>query len=222
MTSLRFTVGSEVPFIDLKFVMFNGNKAGIGLGSSYLPWEDKLISIAAVDLICAEHHKVAWNYAPEDARYDGFIFKSLDGSETWNNQYPSASLGQTSAEADYHVHRRIQNPDPTSRKNRPEVLTGMVEAAHYLDNILEGIKHYRELADRKNGRREIKGMDDSVRADTLQQHFDNVSALLVDLGYSVTTETLTDFGDVPYPGFLRAIVTKQKFAAQTQAQEVAA
>lgn len=60
-----------------------------------------------VKLTAVEHHKVAWDQNPNgEKEKDGFILKDSEG-KIYHNQYPLASYGQTTAEADHYFRREL-------------------------------------------------------------------------------------------------------------------
>lgn len=81
------------------------------LGKSYIfakgnPWEiiknvkeNKCYIPELIELKCSEHHNVPVEYSKNDTT-DGFIFTDANGVK-YENQYPSASYGQTSTIGDH-------------------------------------------------------------------------------------------------------------------------
>lgn len=71
------------------------------------PFEDELIGVHVSMLTCKEHHRVpnAWD-SQNRLDNDGFIFED-DAGRVWYNQYPRASYGQMSDEADRRVWMHV-------------------------------------------------------------------------------------------------------------------
>jgi hypothetical protein len=103
--NLRFVVGETYTFAR---TVYERTDKDI-FSPLYMPWLDKLTEIQVINLECVEHHKVGWEHAPDDKKYDGF-FKDQDGN-LWANQYPRASYGQLDDSGDRHVRRHFKDTE---------------------------------------------------------------------------------------------------------------
>lgn len=99
---MRFQIGQTYVFTKLVF------KRGFDrFGNAYLPWADSDLKILVQVLKCEEHHKVPAHYREEEGpTCDGFIFRNVDDSTIWYNQYPRASYGQMDDSYDRKVLKK--------------------------------------------------------------------------------------------------------------------
>lgn len=119
---MRYTPGQKVPFIKVDFTPAERNL----FRRPYFPWCDTLNSIEMRLLVCVEHHKVPGDWEDE-VKYDGFIFKDMEGKE-WYNQYPRASYGQ------------LDDSQNTTVRSKDAVdLSFMTDFEVYLSSIYRGI-----------------------------------------------------------------------------------
>ena len=73
----------------------------------YLYDHRKVKKIWLKEMEVKEHHKVAWSEDPKgEKKYDGYILQDGDG-KYYHNQYPRASYGQVSSEADGAFERNF-------------------------------------------------------------------------------------------------------------------
>jgi len=96
---MRYTVGTKIWAIGLKLRSIERNVIVYPV-CFMRPYPDQfsIEDIYFQELTVAEHHKVAGEWSNEK-EYDGFILKD-NQDRVWHNQYPKASYGQTSGEAD--------------------------------------------------------------------------------------------------------------------------
>jgi hypothetical protein len=85
--SKRFVLGKTYYFAKVTY-----NRTAVMFMSRFVPWEDTLKEIKVIGLKCTEHHKVPGEWDDKKV-HDGFVFKSEDGKEYYN-QYPIAVYGQ--------------------------------------------------------------------------------------------------------------------------------
>jgi hypothetical protein len=155
--SLRYTIGQDYPFVHCKFTRsFKTSKgetivsrpSSLGL---YCPWNEEhtLLDISVVMLKCMSHAKVAWDQDPKgEKKYDGFTFSelpiSLDPpSRRWFNQYPTASYGQLSTDADRYVHLDWEGCGMSAKEaiayeEGPTNRFEMHDGCHFLANLRRG------------------------------------------------------------------------------------
>lgn len=147
---MRYTVGTKVPFISIKFCTETG-QPGIG---TYLPWEDKLEGITIRHMLCKEHHKVHEHWDPKkDLCHDGFVFDDQCGG-LWNNQYPHAHYGQLDDRGNWMIFCA----------NKESKMESMSDLTFYLENLKMGIKEIGK----------INRPDSTTKVSALQKHLDNV------------------------------------------------
>lgn len=147
---MRYNVGSIYPFIKIEF-----KAAELRFGNLYLPWCDTLKEIKLEMLECAEHHKVRSSHEDETAEptCDGFIFKNMKTRENWHNQYPTASYGQISTDADQRAHRSYEYFDKET--SDVDDFRDYEDAAAFMENIFRGIKQLTE----QNRMEEVNAME---------------------------------------------------------------
>lgn len=108
---MRFEIGQQVPFINVKF----HDKPDVKptFQSLFDPRVHELDSIEVKMLTVKEHHKVPSCYEPDgEKKYDGFIFTEqidVDKQQIWLNQYPTATYGQISDTNDRTVFRHTDH-----------------------------------------------------------------------------------------------------------------
>lgn len=143
---MRYQVGKNYVFTSMVFAEVNR-----GLWSLFKPWEDKISEMNVFELKCVEHHKVSDGYS-EDKQHDGFIFElvhtntNLPVGTRFDNQYPHASYGQLSTDADYELLPSFEGiPEGTSlhealisffMESRP-----LADMGFTMEKIDRGIKH---------------------------------------------------------------------------------
>lgn len=103
---MRYQVGEK---LIVAFFKFEGEKGFLWFSMPYLYHEKQIEQILLKEMEVTEHHKVSWEYDADNKNdHDGYVLKDKDGN-IWHNQYPKASYGQTSSEADFRF-RRNSNP----------------------------------------------------------------------------------------------------------------
>lgn len=106
----------------------------------YLPWSDKLKRLHIRTLVVTEHHKVPDAFAKpgvENAN-DGYLLTDEQG-HVWANQYPVASYGQVSDEAD-RLFRRL-HPEGTDYESLDDgALRIYALATEVLDTMRRGVR----------------------------------------------------------------------------------
>lgn len=154
---MRYQVNQKLIFIAVDYT------AGrLRFGRLYCPWEDTLKSVNYILTNVDQHHKVpdCWDDGkgnPDgkpDCPYDGYILRvhkctspDLKEGTILHNQYPRASYGQISTEADYRA-RLVDFPDvvrdPQTKKliNEPHWLidTDFEEVTNVLDRIERAVR----------------------------------------------------------------------------------
>jgi hypothetical protein len=105
-----------------------------------------------VKLTVTEHHKVRDSYESNDkpATHDGFLLKDDQGS-VYANQYPTASFGQMSDEANrrFHLHETDENSDEmiARLKATPNSFYECHLLSDVLEKIMKGIRDLSEIAE---------------------------------------------------------------------------
>lgn len=132
---MRFEVGHTYTF--LRTLYTPGRPSFVNV---YIPWEDTLTDIQAINLTCKEHHKVPNEFNPEDKKYDGFVFEGADGG-VWYNQYPTASYGQLDDTQDRRVERHFETCEMFSVDDEGEPLKN-AEGLLIKRTDAEGVKNY--------------------------------------------------------------------------------
>lgn len=110
---MRHEIGKKYAFIKEVYVR---SEPGY-MCTAYVPWVDKLIGIHILIVECKEHHKVAWEYRPEEKIYDGYVMHDADGI-VYHNQYPHADMGQTSSASNI-LRRRWNNKEELNDYQSP-------------------------------------------------------------------------------------------------------
>lgn len=153
---MRYNVGSIYPFIKVEF-----KAAELRFGNLYLPWCDTLNEIKVQLLECTEHHKVRSSHEEESAEptCDGFIFRNLKTQENWHNQYPTASYGQISCEADSRAHRSYEYFKTGASDEESDSFDNFEDAASYMRNMFRGISQLKE----QNRADEVKAMENFLK-----------------------------------------------------------
>jgi hypothetical protein len=155
---LRYTPGENYPFIHCKFQRRHVLSSGEELWghpsqlSLYAPWnkDHRLLNLQIVMLKCMFHHKVAWDQDPEgEKKYDGFVFFEAPvsfnpPSRRWFNQYPSASYGQLSTDADYHLYLDWKGcgmsvKETIALEDSDKGMTELQDGCKFLANIRRGM-----------------------------------------------------------------------------------
>lgn len=133
---MRYNVGSVYPFIKVEFQASEPR-----FGNLYLPWCDTLKEIKVQLLECTAHHKVRSSHEEESAEptCDGFVFRNLETQENWHNQYPTASYGQISCEADSRAHRSYEYFKKDASDKELDSFDNFEDAASFMSNICRGI-----------------------------------------------------------------------------------
>lgn len=156
-SNLRYEQSKTYPFVHCKFKRLLTKRNGEDVWSRasqlglYRPWEDeqKLLSLKAVNMLCAEHHKVAWDQDPTgEKKHDGFIFFELplvprNPLKRWFNQYPRASYGQLSTDADHYLHLDWKGcgmsvEEYLDIEDTDEGMTELHDGCEFLANIRRG------------------------------------------------------------------------------------
>jgi len=179
MSYTRYVVGQIVPVVSFSVKYPNGNINNSCLHP--LPWEDTNLSINIRQFECTEHHKVSWNYDPDDKKdYDGFIFKDEKGS-TVHNQYPSAHYGQLDDSQDW-VFDLIMKDD----QDKIADILSFVDLFHFLSNLLHDLNQLEKNTKKSenivtvNNFRDLKTAyhkkKEKHHVDTLRKLYDDVVA----------------------------------------------
>ena len=149
---MRYNVGSVYPFIKIEFVA-----SDLRWGNLYLPWCDTLNEIKVQLLECTAHHKVRSSHEEETATptCDGFVFRNLQTQENWHNQYPTASYGQISCEADSRAHRSYEYFKEDVEDKELDSFDNFEDAASYMKNMFRGIQELKV----QNRVEEVKAME---------------------------------------------------------------
>ncbi|MCF2901174.1 hypothetical protein L1267_12305 [Pseudoalteromonas sp. OFAV1] len=103
---MRYEINKQYLFI--RFIIHPiSQKRRTSPAKSFRPWLNEGVSNKPEikNLLCVEHHKVPDEFGnPEDKKHDGFRFISPDDKSAtpmfWDNQFPTASYGQTSNDGD--------------------------------------------------------------------------------------------------------------------------
>lgn len=112
----------------------------------YLYSEEKVKEIQLCELEVTEHHKVSWEYDTDNKNdCDGYVLKDKDGN-TWHNQYPKASYGQTTAEGDFRFRRSLSEAVGDEMKNPTEPVDYRLLTQVY-DDIYSGIEQLSKKED---------------------------------------------------------------------------
>lgn len=137
---MRYQVGEKLIVVSFQYQ----DDTGISRFSMPYSFHEKGIEkIWMKELEVKEHHKVSWEYDSEDKKdNDGYIL--VDGeNEIYHNQYPRASYGQVSSEADFRFHRQM---DLETYKNRRDSSSFHLYEHRLLtqvySDIVEGIGYY--------------------------------------------------------------------------------
>lgn len=155
---LRYAVGNDYPFVHCKFkrrITLSGGKDVWSIPSQlglYMPWSEdhQLLNLEVVKLKCMSHEKVAWDQDPKgEKKYDGFTFSELPvalspPSRRWLNQYPTASYGQLSTDADYYLHLDWKGcgmsvKETVDLEDTEKGMTELQDGCHFLANIRRGM-----------------------------------------------------------------------------------
>lgn len=136
MSQLRYNIGQKVLVL---FYVLNGRVGFVN--PLYMPWQDKLDELMVKVLTITEHHKVAWDQDPNsEAKYDGFLAVDEDG-QPWGNQYPKASYGQLSDQANWYFERVW--PTGTDFTGLPDKeLVPFEDVCMVMNRVHRGIKHF--------------------------------------------------------------------------------
>ncbi len=195
MSKLRYNIGQTVLAI---FYVMNGRVNWVN--PVYQPWLDKLDKILTTKLVVTERHKVAWDQDPKaEAQYDGFKLKSEDGIE-FGNQYPKASYGQLSTEADHYFSRLW--PEGTKFDDKSdEALADYEDIATVIDRVNRGITHFGKEVESNNKPENVRLY--TTYKEQLEVHRKDLVALVEAAGGKVTTEVI--WPDVPE--ITRTVVT---------------
>lgn len=159
---MRFEIGSQVPFVHVKFEHGNFSNADGICFSTYYPWDHKLIGIDILMLSCQEHHKVAGE-ADDVKNEDGFIFTDADGN-VWHNQYPRANGLNMSVERDIKSDEHLK-----AEMERGVVNFEMKGLSTYLAEVSRGIFDIQAEIDKGNTTYDYKS-----KLAQLQAHYDEV------------------------------------------------
>lgn len=131
------------------------NAENIGMFQQPLLYSDEMPSkINITKLIVTEHHKVYDSYDEKRdilPACDGYILCDADG-KMWNNQYPTASYGQLSDEANrrFHRHATTKEEEENLIKELREKRGSFYEChllTDVLKKIMKGIKDLGEVTD---------------------------------------------------------------------------
>jgi hypothetical protein len=161
---MRFEVGSQVPFVHVKFSHPNGYSNADGLSfMTYHPWDHTLLGIDILMLTCDEHHKVPKEYVGEEKVEDGFIFSDQD-KNIWHNQWPVANGQNMLVERDITSEAHLD-----SEMARGVVNFEMKALSQYLQDVARGV-YTLEDAHRKDSSNE-KAIACAIM---LQAHYDDV------------------------------------------------
>lgn len=152
-TVLRYTPGQDYPFVHCKFRRSHVVSAGAvhkGMPvqlSLYRPWDTHhhLMNLEVVKMKCIEHHKVPSEIDPlGEAKYDGFVFEASDNPKLrWHNQYPQASYGQTTTDADHYLQldwsgAGMSVKEVVAIEATDNGMTELQDGCHFLANIRRG------------------------------------------------------------------------------------
>jgi hypothetical protein len=194
---MRFEVGSQVPFIHVKFQFPNGFNNADGLSfMRYLPWESTLLGIDILLLTCTERHDVPTEDC-ETQREDGFVFKDHNGN-VWHNEYPFSSG------APMQVERHFTNEDQIrSELEKGERNFEMKALSAYLAEVTLGIFDIR-FAEAKGGTEEA---DFKASGDLLQAHYDEVVSKYEAESGKKVVKTERIFGKGEFSGGFRGYYT---------------
>lgn len=164
--SLRFNVGQSYLFIYIDFTQNSPR-----FGGTYVPWLDTLNKIEVVELKCAEHHKVRYEFDEADAKkkYDGFIFANAEGV-VYHNQYPVASYGQLDDSGDRQVR--------PAKFNEEDPFLSYELATYRLGEIYNAIH-------------KDKAQFTESQAAALQQLYDQITEQVIALGYEIDVSPRT-------------------------------
>lgn len=155
---MRYQVGEK---LIVAFFKFEGEKGIRWFSMPYLYHEKEIEQILLKELEVTEHHAVSWEYDIENKTdHDGYVLKDKDGN-FWNNQFPKASYGQTSCEADFRFRRVLLSgdkeasvPDFLDVDNRlltqvyDDIYTGIVELPKRKNPPTQLIEKLTELKER--------------------------------------------------------------------------
>lgn len=140
----------------------------IGMFSQPLMYSDEMPSkINFTKLTVTEHHQVYDSYDEKREKppeHDGYILTDTDGKQ-WANQYPTASYGQLSDEANRRFHRHVLGKEAEEaliaqlREN-----PGSFYECHLLTDVLEKImKGIKDLSDMKVDDDRVEAVNQKVR-----------------------------------------------------------
>lgn len=148
----RFEIGHEYLFITEKFIPKTER-----FGNLYLPWCDQLISINAVVLRCVSQHAVPGEW-DDEIKYKGYKFELVrtnvpflknETHVTWHNQFPRASYGQLSTDADFYAHPHVTSEEDIKRYLDSEIGRGFYGHFELMDTkfsaLSRGIRNFKEL-----------------------------------------------------------------------------
>lgn len=161
---MRFQIGQTYVFAKLVF------KRGFErFGNAYLPWADSDLKILVQVLKCEEHHKVPAHYREEEGpTCDGFIFRNVDDSTIWYNQYPRASYGQM----DDSYDRKVLKKDGDLFEDCYTLMDATIE------NVVRGFSFVK-----KELGQDHLGM--------LLAHFHELRRVVDDIGFKLVMEPIT-------------------------------
>lgn len=168
----RFHIGEQYVFLAEKFV-----KNSQTWTSMYLPWVDELQSLQIVVLECVSQHHVPGEWEDE-IKYKGYKFKLVKSNIEhelfkpgleFHNQFPHASYGQLSTDADYYAHPHLINETDIKSYLNAEIGGGLMgrfeEAGTKIDNIYRGIRSIKERVEKEKVdlSKEIKALEDYLK-----------------------------------------------------------
>lgn len=140
---MRYQVGEKLIVVSFQYQ----DDTGISRFSMPYSFHEKGIEkIWMKELEVKEHHKVSWEYDSEDKKNnDGYIL--VDGeNEIYHNQYPKASYGQVSNEADFRFKRQMDLETYKNRLDSPSFhLYDYRLLTQVYSDILEGIDYFTRM-----------------------------------------------------------------------------
>ena len=134
----RYQVGQKIL---VSFFEISGRNMQKLVGNMFSPWDERLKYMHLVELTVEQHVKVPYEHAPEaEPKCDGFILRDKRG-RVWHNQYPTASYGQLSTDADYYFNLAGEDGYP----GHTDALAYFEDVTVMIDRVSRGIRDMKDL-----------------------------------------------------------------------------
>lgn len=134
---MRYEIGQEIFILCMHFntLGYTGSPNAF-IQSTALHLNEYPTAVLVRKLTITEHRKVAWQWRPDEAKYDGFVATDKYGG-IWCNQMPFAEYGQVDDSAD-HLWRLQGTPDTETFNEGYDVLRYVPKILRYMDHLHEG------------------------------------------------------------------------------------